>query len=181
MFKKIFAVMSALPLALLGVTGTAHAGGVFWGDGYESNPFGNWERGIQGGDGHSWFDIGMGVARGGSNNNGWLFADHGWSAMRIAKSLNSFPSNRSNCSVTIYADPVNGGANVGLEVWNPANWEKVSHTVKWIDGGAGYQPITVFPAKLAGLANIYVQPIYGNNGGPAKYVRLDDVDVRCIY
>ncbi|WP_414938602.1 hypothetical protein [Amycolatopsis sp. cmx-11-51] len=70
---------------------------------------------------------------------------------------------------------------MGIEVRKPANWEKISHPVKWIDGGADYQPSTVFPAKLARLADIHTQPIYGNNGGPAKYVRLDDGEVRCIH
>ncbi|WP_125800570.1 hypothetical protein [Amycolatopsis sp. WAC 01416] len=59
-----------------------------WADGYESNPYGN---------------------------NGLLFACHGCSTMRIAESFSSFPSNRSNCSTAIYADPVNGGATVGLD------------------------------------------------------------------
>ncbi|MER6669120.1 hypothetical protein ABT256_31515 [Amycolatopsis japonica] len=77
----------------------------------------------------------MGVARTG-NNNGWLFADNGWSAMRTAKSLSGFPSNRSNCAAAIHADPVGGGANVGLEIWDPDGWRKISHTVKWIDDWA---------------------------------------------
>ncbi|RSN40295.1 hypothetical protein DMC64_35895 [Amycolatopsis sp. WAC 04197] len=180
MVKKILAVLSVFSTAILGLAGTAQAGIVQWSDGYESNPFGVWERGIQGGDGHSWFDIGMGVARTG-NNNGWLFADNGWSAMRTAKSLSSFPSNRSNCAAAIHADPVGGGANIGLEIWDPNGWRKISHTVKWIDDWAGYQLITLPNLNLNGVGTVYLQPIYGNNGGPAKYIRLDDAIIQCVY
>lgn len=155
-FRRMSAVASVLMATILGVTGTAHAGLVSWSDGYESNPHGTWERGIQGGDGHSWFDIGMGVARNGSHNNGWLYADHGWSAMRTPKSLSSFPSNRTNCAAAIYADPVGGGAQVGLEIWDPNGWRKIAGNVVWIDDAAGYKLVPLYNLNLNGIATVYL-------------------------
>jgi hypothetical protein len=165
---------------LLVATGTAHAGVVQWTDGYEANPQSRWEGGIQGGDGYSGFDIAGGVARSGSND-GWLYANNGWSAMRIAKSISLWPANRSDCAAAIYADPVGGGANIGLEIWDPNGWRKIASTVVWIDDSAGYKIIPLYFLNLTGIQTVYLQPIYGNNGGPAKFIRFDDAVIQCSY
>ncbi|WP_329403959.1 hypothetical protein [Streptomyces melanogenes] len=154
----------------------AEASTVEFTDSFEGNPWNRWE-GFHEGDGVAGADLGQGLARTGANN-GWLYTGQGWAAERIAVPVGSW-GDRSNCTASIHAQPVGGGAQVGLQVWDPNGWHLLTETYPWL-GGQGYQKITTGPINVSGLSTVYVQAIYGSSSGKPQFVRLDDVTFRCV-
>ncbi|MFD0684609.1 hypothetical protein [Actinomadura fibrosa] len=166
---------AVIGLALAGLSATAAHASVSLSDGFEGNPWSRWEA-LVSGDGRADVDIDQGFARTGTNN-GWLYTGQGWAAERIAVPVGSW-SDRSNCSAEIYAQPVGGGAQVGLEIWDPNGWRKLTATAPWLTG-PGYQPIRTRPVDLRGIDKVYVQAIFGKDNGVKQFVRLDDMTLRC--
>ncbi|MFF7475930.1 hypothetical protein [Streptomyces sp. NPDC008092] len=148
---------------------------------FEGNPWNDWQ-GLQSGDGVPGADVNGNpvVARTGVNN-GWLRAGTGWAAEKIAVPIDSW-TNRTNCTASIWADPVSYGAGVGLEVWDPngANgWVKLTSTAPGLSAGR-YTQIRTAPLNLSGLSTVYVQAIYGNSRTDPQFVRIDDVELTCV-
>lgn len=176
---KRFLTLSAvvgLTLAGLSVT-TAHAASSHqFSDGFEGNPSANWQP-LTSGDGRADFDIDQGFART-DKNNGWLYTGQGWAAERIAIPIAAWGGDRSNCTAEIYAQPVDGGAQVGLEIWDPNGWHKLTSTAPYLRG-PGYQPIKTSRVNLSRIDTVYVQAIFGKDNGVKQFVRLDDMTLRC--
>ncbi|UJW31024.1 hypothetical protein L3Q67_38490 [Saccharothrix sp. AJ9571] len=171
--------MAALGAAAMLVTGAAAgqaAAEVFAGasDGFEGDPWSRWER-FTSGNAVADGDYGGGVARNGANN-GWLWAAHGWAAERYGVAIDSWP--RNSCKASIWAHPVDGGAQVELQVWDLNGWRLVGTTAPWLGGGS-YQRIVTSGINLNGVSKVYVQAIFGNSTGAGKFIRLDDMAFEC--
>ncbi|MFJ2830430.1 hypothetical protein ACIPC1_23185 [Streptomyces sp. NPDC087263] len=181
---RLIAVAAAVAVTAIGIAVPAQAAPattVRFTNSFEGNPWNDWQ-GLQSGDGVAGADVNGNpvVARTGVNN-GWLYTGNGWAAEKIAVSIGSW-GNRSNCSASIYANPVSYGAGVGLEIWDPngANgWVKLTSTAQGVSAGS-YQQITTAPLNLNGLSTVYVQAIYGNDNGVEQFVRIDDVSLTCV-
>jgi hypothetical protein len=165
-------------IAVLGSASTAHAGLWQWTDDFSGTPNDRWEAFHGGGDGGAGFNINLGFGHNGHSNNGWLYAANGWAFMRIAHGVNV--GNRSDCAAAMYMKPVGGGAQVGLQVWNPNGWHLIAETYPWLDG-SDYQQVYVTGMNLEGVDTVYIQAIYGNSSGSARFIRLDDVALQCYY
>ncbi|GAB2579333.1 hypothetical protein GCM10027168_10260 [Streptomyces capparidis] len=86
---------------------------------------------------------------------------------------------RENCAARIFAQPVAGGAQVGLRIWDPDGWRLLpGDAAPWL-GGSGYQGITTRPVDLSGVDTVYVQAIFGKHDGNGQFVRLDDMTLQC--
>lgn len=174
--RKLLTLSTAIGLTVVGLSATtAHASTSQFSDGFEGNPWSHWEP-LVSGDGRADADIDQGFARTGANN-GWLYTGQGWAAERIAVPIGPW-EDRSNCSAEIYAQPLGGGAQVGLEIWDPNGWHKLTATAPWLTG-PGYQPIRTRPVNLIGIDKVYVQAIFGKDNGVKQFVRLDDMTLRC--
>ncbi|MEV7342289.1 hypothetical protein [Streptomyces sp. NPDC093544] len=181
---RLIAVAAAVAVTAIGIAVPAQAAPgttVTFANSFEGNPWNDWQ-GLASGDGVAGADVNGNpvVARSGVNN-GWLYTGNGWAAEKIAVTIGSW-GNRSNCSASIWANPVSYGAGVGLEVWDPngANgWVKLTSTAPGISAGS-YQQITTAPLNLNGLSTVYIQAIYGNNNGVKQFVRIDDVSLTCV-
>ncbi|GLZ40782.1 hypothetical protein [Actinokineospora sp. NBRC 105648] len=145
-------------------------------DGFEGDPWIRWER-FTSGDGATDVNYGLGFAHNGANN-GWLYAAHGWAAERLRVSVDSWP-NRHNCRARVWARPVDQGAQVELQVWDPNGWRILTSTAPWLSS-AGYQKIVTSGVDLTGVPTVYVQAIYGNSTGAGRFVRLDDAVLECL-
>jgi len=169
-------VVAAAGLILTG-TATAHASPIL-ADSFEGNPSSRWQV-LTSGDNEASFDINQGHARSGVNN-GWLRTGTGWSAQRLPVSIGSW-GDRTRCTASIYAQPVGtdpqDGAQVALQIWH-TNGTKLSETAPWLPA-TGYQRIATGFVDLNGIDTVYVQAIYGKDGGAKKYVRLDDMTLQC--
>jgi hypothetical protein len=141
---------------------------------FEDGTWGSWQ-GLHEGDGVAGKDLNQGLAHTGKNN-GWLCAGNGWAAQRLAIHVGFMP--RSVCSVGIYMQPVGGGAQVGLQLWDPDGWRLIAKTYPYLDG-SGYQFVELRGLDLRANGIVYLQAIYGNNHIPAKFVRIDDAVVHC--
>lgn len=162
-------MFAALPTAM------AQASTTRFFDGFEANPSMRWEP-LTSGDGRADFDIAQGFARSGAND-GWLYTGQGWAAERIAVPIGTWPD-RSNCTAEIYAQPVGGGAQVALEIWDPNGWHKLTSTAPFLPG-SGYQPIRTSRINLTRINTVYVQAIFGKDNGVKQFVRLDDMTLQC--
>jgi hypothetical protein len=168
-------IAGSLVAVVLGAAATTWAGLNEFSDGFEGDPWSRWE-GLAEGDGVAGADIDQGLAHYGKNN-GWLFAGHGWAAERIGVSVGQW-ADRSICMAEIWMRPVGGGATVGLQVWNPDGWHLIAETYPWLDG-TSYQRVLLLPFSLEGLDKVYVQAIFGNHTGDERFVRIDDMVLRC--
>ncbi|MFG2969737.1 hypothetical protein ACGFZS_41330 [Streptomyces sp. NPDC048288] len=181
---RLIAVAAASAVTAIGIavpTQAAPASVFTFTNSFEGNPWNDWQ-GLQSGDGVAGADVNGNpvVARSGVNN-GWLYTGNGWAAEKIAVPIGSW-TNRSNCSASIYANPVSYGAGVGLEVWDPngaGGWVRLTSTAPGLSAGR-YQQITTAPLNLTGISTVYVQAIYGNDSGVAQFVRIDDVSLTCV-
>ncbi|MFC9848569.1 hypothetical protein ACFWFF_14415 [Streptomyces sp. NPDC060223] len=181
---RLIAVAAAAAVTAIGIAvpaQSAPATTIQFTNSFEGNPWNDWQ-GLQTGDGVAGADVNGNpvVARTGVNN-GWLYTGNGWAAEKIAVPIGSW-GNRSNCSASIWANPVSYGAGVGLEVWDPngANgWVKLTSTAPGVSAGR-YQQITTAPLNLNGLSTVYIQAIYGNSSGVPQFVRIDDVSLTCV-
>ncbi|MFI9384512.1 hypothetical protein [Kutzneria sp. NPDC052558] len=177
---RTFGIIAALLAVAAGVAAPAQAAPaatVQATDGFEGNPWSHWQ-GITDGDGVAGADINQGLARSGAND-GWLYTGTGYAAERLAVPVSGW-ANRRYCTAQIFAQTVSYAAQVGLEIWSPANgWVKLTGATGWITPG-GYQPITTLPIDLSGQSTVYVQAIYGNNGAVPQFVRLDDASLTCV-
>lgn len=176
----ICALLSFCLFALINIAsaGVAHAGLTQWSDGFEGNPAAYWQ-GLGSGDGGTGFDYNLGFARSGQNN-GWLYAYHGSSLLRIAVPALNAPS-RSNCAAAAYMRSVGGSAQVSFQVWDPNGWHLIAWSGNvWIND-SGYQQVFVSGLDLRGYSTIYIQAAFGNSGGPAHFVRVDDAVVQCYW
>ena len=181
---RLIAVAAAAAVTAIGLAvpaQSAPATTIQFTNSFEGNPWNDWQ-GLQTGDGVAGADVNGNpvVARTGVNN-GWLYTGNGWAAEKIAVPIGSW-GNRSNCSASIWANPVSYGAGVGLEVWDPngANgWVKLTSTAPGVSAGR-YQQITTAPLNLNGLSTVYIQAIYGNSSGVPQFVRIDDVSLTCV-
>ncbi|MFD5074422.1 hypothetical protein [Streptomyces sp. NPDC058371] len=183
---RLIAVATAAAVTAIGIAVPAQAQAapistVTFTNSFEGNPWNDWQ-GLKSGDGVAGADVNGNpvVARTGVNN-GWLYTGTGWAAEKIAVSIGSW-GDRSNCSASIWANPVSYGAGVGLEVWDPngANgWVKLTSTAPGVSAGK-YQQITTPPLNLNGLSTVYIQAIYGNSKAVAQFVRIDDVSLTCV-
>ncbi|MGW4115348.1 hypothetical protein ACWEFJ_31110 [Actinosynnema sp. NPDC004786] len=143
-------------------------------DGFEGDPWSRWER-FTSGDAAADVNYGQGLAHNGANN-GWLWAAHGWAAERYGVTIDTWP--RGNCTASIWAEPVDGGAQVELQIWDPNGWRLVATTAPWL-AGDGYQRIVTSGINLNGVNKVFVQAIFGNDTGAGKFIRLDDVALEC--
>jgi len=181
---RLIAVAAAGAVTAIGIAVPAQAApatSVTFTNSFEGNPWNDWTP-LQSGDGVAGADVNGNpvVARTGVNN-GWLYTGNGWAAEKIAVNIGSW-GNRSNCSASIWANPVSYGAGVGLEIWDPngANgWVKLTSTAQGVSTGS-YQQITTPPLNLSGVSTVYVQAIYGNNKTQKQFVRIDDVSLTCV-
>src|SRR5580704_1866647 len=114
-FSLVIVWALVVAAAMSGPT-TARASSNLFRGSFEGNPGDRWE-GFTGEDGRTGFDIDKGTSRSGKNN-GWLYADHGWAAERIAVHLSGFGP-RTRCTASIFMEPLGGSAQVGLQVWDP--------------------------------------------------------------
>ncbi|MEU4227042.1 hypothetical protein AB0F17_22320 [Nonomuraea sp. NPDC026600] len=176
--KKVLVLSAVVGLTLAGLSvTTAHASAFHrFSDGFEGNPLAHWQP-LTNGDGRADFDINEGFARTGKNN-GWLYTGQGWAAERIAVPIGAWGGDRSNCMAEIYAQPLDGGAQVGLEIWDPNGWRKLTSTAPWLPG-PGYQPIRTSRVDLSRIDTVYVQAIFGKDNGVKQFVRLDDMSLLC--
>jgi len=189
-FSSWSVIAAALAVAAVGVAAPAEAAQgstitpastVQFTNSFEGNPWNDWQP-LSSGDGVGGADVNQhpDAARTGANN-GWLYVGNGWAAEKIAVPISSW-GNRSNCSASIWAEPLFYGAGVGLEVWNPNGpngWVKLTGTAPGLNAGF-YQKITTGPLNLNGISTVYIQPIYGNNRIDPQFVRLDDVSLTCV-
>ncbi|TYB71032.1 hypothetical protein FXF51_00905 [Nonomuraea sp. PA05] len=174
--KKFLTLTAVVGLVFAGLPAAiAQAAPSRFADGFEGNPAQRWEP-LTSGDGRADFDLAQGLARSGADN-GWLYAGQGWAAQRIAVPVGGWPE-RSSCVAEIYAQPVGGGAQVALEIWDPNGWHKLTSTAPFLPG-SGYQRIRTSRIDLRRLDTVYVQAIFGKDDGARQFVRLDDVSLRC--
>ncbi len=171
-------ITAGLAVAMLGAGATAGQAAAkayaSASDGFEGDPWSKWDR-LTSGEAAADGNYGQGLARNGANN-GWLWAAHGWAAERYGIAIDSWL--RSSCRASIWAYPVDGGAQVELQVWDPNGWRLVGTTAPWLNGG-GYQRIVTPGINLNGVNKVYVQAIFGNNTGAGKFIRLDDMALEC--
>jgi hypothetical protein len=145
-------------------------------DGFEGDPWIRWER-FTSGDAAADVDYGKGLAHTGQNN-GWLWAAHGWAAERMKVSVGAWQG-RHNCQANIWAQPVDRNAQVELQVWDPHGWRLLTSTAPFLSS-SNYQNIITDSVDLSDTDTVYIQAIYGNSTGASQFVRIDDATLECI-
>jgi len=174
-FGRLGRVLATAAVLTLFGAGTAHAGSVYqFDDGFEGDPA---SRFVADHDGSAatGYDLGQGTARSGANN-GWLFASNGWAGEGVWHNVESWPVGW-RCFAAFYAQPIGGGAQVGIEVRDPIG-RLITSAAPWLPG-SGYQQVATGQFSVDGAGWVELRAVYGNSSGSPRTIRIDDFVLQC--